>query len=86
MHTNHPGGTSFEDMKGSWRAVEAWNWERPEKMSGEGAASDTVDKAELKGHAKQLRFGTMKISCERPLVKPCFIRRPQHIVDASIIG
>jgi len=25
---DHPGGTSFEGLKGSWRAVEAWHCER----------------------------------------------------------
>jgi hypothetical protein len=30
-------------MKGSWRAPEAWHYERPEKTIGEGAASVAVD-------------------------------------------
>jgi hypothetical protein len=51
MCKNHPGGTGFEGMKGSWRTAEAWHCER----LGEGAASVSVDSPVLKGHAK--KFG-----------------------------
>jgi hypothetical protein len=45
---NHPGGTSFEGMKGSRRAAEAWHCERPGKVIGEGATSVVVDGPGLK--------------------------------------
>jgi hypothetical protein len=32
MGKNHPGGTGFEGMKGSWTAAEAWHCERPWKV------------------------------------------------------
>jgi hypothetical protein len=43
MCKHHPGGTNFEDMKGSCRASEAQHCERPWKAIGEGAASVAVD-------------------------------------------
>ena len=52
MCKSHLGGTGFEGMKGSWRAAEAWNCERPGKAIGEGAASAVVDGPELKGSGK----------------------------------
>jgi len=36
-----------------------------------------------KGHAKELRLGTMKRACERLLVKPCCIGRQLCFGDAS---
>ena len=48
MCKNHPGGTGFEGMKGSCRAVEARQCERPWKASGEGAASVAIDGPGLK--------------------------------------
>jgi hypothetical protein len=39
MCKSHPGDTSFEDMKVSRRAAEAWLCEKPEKAIGEGASS-----------------------------------------------
>jgi hypothetical protein len=64
----HPSGTGFEGITGSWRghAVEAWYCELPWKAIGEGAAS--VAGPGLKGHAKELKLGTMKGTYER--VKP----------------
>jgi hypothetical protein len=38
MFKSYPGGTGFEGMKGSQRAAEAWQCERPWKVIGEGAA------------------------------------------------
>jgi hypothetical protein len=43
MCKNHPAGTGFEGMKGSWRTAEAWHCEKSEKTVGEGAASGAVD-------------------------------------------
>jgi hypothetical protein len=60
MCKNHPGGTGFEGMKGSWEEAEAGHCERPWKAIGEGAASAAVDSPGLKGSCKKLRFGTMK--------------------------
>jgi hypothetical protein len=54
MFKNHPGGTGFEGMKGSWRTAEAWQCERPWKAIGEGAASVTVDRPGLKGSCKEV--------------------------------
>jgi hypothetical protein len=39
-----------------------------------------------RGHAKELRLGTMKRAYERLLVKPGCSERPQQIGDASTIG
>ena len=52
MCTNHPGGTGFEGMKGSWRAAQVWPCERPGKAIGEGIASVAVDGPGLKGSYK----------------------------------
>ena len=49
MYKNHPNGTGFEGMKGSWRAAEAWHYERLGKSIGEGTASVAVDGPGLKG-------------------------------------
>jgi hypothetical protein len=43
MWKSHPGGTGFEGMKGSCRAAEAQNCERPWKAIGGGAASVAID-------------------------------------------
>ena len=48
----YPGGTGFEGMKGSWRAAEAWHYERLGKSIGEGTASVAVGSLELKGSCK----------------------------------
>jgi len=53
---------------------------------GEGTASVAVDGPELKGYAKDLRFGTMKRAYERLLAKPSCSGRPQYIEDASTMG
>jgi hypothetical protein len=33
---------------------------------------------DLRGHAKELRLGTMKRAYERLLLKPCYSGRQQH--------
>ena len=86
MRKNHPGGTGFEGMKGSWEEAEAGHCERPWKAIGEGAASAAVDSPGLKGSCKKLRFGTMKRAYERLLMKPSCSGRPQYIGDVSTIG
>jgi hypothetical protein len=48
----YPGGTGFEGMKGSRRAAEARQCERPWKAIGEGAASVATDGPGLKGSCK----------------------------------
>lgn len=40
---NFPGSTDFDGMKGSWRAGEAWRWERPGETTDGCAASVEVD-------------------------------------------
>ena len=52
MCKNHPGGTGFEGMKGSFLAAEAQHCERPWKAIGEGAASVAIDGPGLKGSCK----------------------------------
>ena len=52
MCKSHPGGTGFEDMKGSLRAAEAGHCERLQKAIGEGAASVAADGPGLKGSCK----------------------------------
>ena len=52
MCKNHPGGTGFEGMKGSWTAAEAWHCEGSWKAIGEGIASAVVDGPGLKGSCK----------------------------------
>jgi hypothetical protein len=66
MCKNHPTGTDFEGMKGSWKAAEAWHYERPVKAFDEGAASVAVDGPGL--HVKKLKFGIMKRVYESLLV------------------
>jgi hypothetical protein len=82
MCKSHPGGTGFEGMKGSRRAAEARHCERPWKAIGEGAASAAIDGPRLKGHAKELRLGTMKRGYERLLLKPSYSERQQCFRDA----
>jgi hypothetical protein len=40
---------------------------------------------DFRGHAKELRFGTMKRAYERLLVKPSYSGRQQCFGDASIM-
>jgi hypothetical protein len=49
MCKGHPGGTSFEGMKGSRRAAKSQHCERPWKAIGEGTASVAIDSPGLKG-------------------------------------
>jgi hypothetical protein len=50
MCKSHPGGTRFEDPKGSQRAAEAWHCESPGEVTGEGEkASVAVEDPGLKG-------------------------------------
>ena len=51
-HESHTGG-GFEDIKGSWRAAEAWHCERPGKAIGKGAASVAIDGPGHKGSCKE---------------------------------
>jgi hypothetical protein len=55
MCKSHPGGTGFEGMKGSCRAAESQQSERPWKAIGEGAASFAIDSTGLKGDASTMR-------------------------------
>jgi hypothetical protein len=41
-------------MKASWRAAEAWHWERPEKATDGYAASVSVDSLGQKGSCKKV--------------------------------
>jgi hypothetical protein len=52
MCNSHPGGTGFEGMKGSWRAAEAQDCERPWKAIGKGAFLVAIDSPGLKGSCK----------------------------------
>ena len=47
-------GTGFEGMKGSWRAAEAWQYKKPWKAIGEGAASVAINGTGLKGSCKRV--------------------------------
>ena len=49
MCKSHPGGTGFEGMKGSRRAAEALQCERPWKAIGKGVASVAIDSPGQKG-------------------------------------
>ena len=51
---SHPGGTGFKDMKGSWRAAEAWCCESPREAIGGAAAVVAVDGPGLKGSCKEV--------------------------------
>ena len=82
MSKSYPGGTGFEGMKGSHRAAEARHCERPWKAIGEGAASVAIGGLG-RGHAKDLRLGTIKRAYERLLVKPSYSGRQQSFGDAS---
>lgn len=46
------------ELKGSWRKVEAWHYERPGKATDEDLASVTVETLGLRGHEVKLRLGT----------------------------
>jgi hypothetical protein len=54
MYKNHPDGIGFEGVKGSWKAVEVWHWEKPGKAISEGVASISVDSQGLKGSCKEV--------------------------------
>jgi hypothetical protein len=55
MCKGHQGGTSFEGMKGSHGAAEAWHCERPWEPIGEGAASVVINGPGLKGSCSVLK-------------------------------
>ena len=82
MFKSHPGGTGFEGMKASWRAAEARHCERPWKAIGKSAQLQLIAQ-DWRGHAKELRLGTMKRAYERLLVKPNYSRSQQCFGDAS---
>ena len=84
MYKNHPDGTGFAGMKGSWRAAEACHYESPGKTNGESAASHAVDSPGLK--RSKLRLRTMKRTYERLLVKPSCSKRFQKIGGANTVG
>ena len=52
----HTGGTGFKGMKGSCRAAEAQNCERPWKAIGEDAASVAIEVPGLKGSCSVLEM------------------------------
>jgi hypothetical protein len=54
MYRNHPSGTGFGGIKGSWRAAEAWTCKRPAKAIGEGATSVAVDGPGQMGSCKEI--------------------------------
>jgi hypothetical protein len=85
MCKSHPGGTSFEGMKGSRRAAEAQHCDRPWKAIGKGAVQPQLQLMvqDRRGHEKDLMLGTMKRAYERLLVKPSYSGRQQCFVDAS---
>jgi hypothetical protein len=56
MCKDPPGGTGFEGMKGSRRAAETRDCERPWKAIGEGAASVAIDGPGLKGSCSVLEM------------------------------
>lgn len=53
MYKNHTDGSGFEGMKGSQRATEAWQCERPGKVICEGTASVAVE-IEAQHHEESL--------------------------------
>ena len=69
MCKSHPGSTGFEGRKGSWRAAEAWNYDRPGKAIGEGAASVAVDSPGLKGSCKGVEAWHHKESLKEAIVE-----------------
>lgn len=79
---NHPGGTGFKGIKGSWRAAEAWHCERPGKDTGEGSVSVAVGSSGLEWSCKEVEAWHL----ERLLVKSSCSRGLQHIGDASTMG
>lgn len=50
----HPGVTSFEGMKASWRETEAWLCERLGETIDEGATSVAVEGLGQKGSYKEV--------------------------------
>lgn len=51
---SYPGGNSFEGMKGSCKAAEAWHREVPEEVIDEGMASMAVANTGLKGSCREV--------------------------------
>ena len=41
-------------MKGSWKAAEAWHWEKPVEAIGKGAASVAAEGLGLKGSYREV--------------------------------
>lgn len=60
MCKGHSGGAGSEGVQGSWRAAEAWLWERPGEAIGGGSTLVLVEGPGLKGHAEKRRLGIMK--------------------------
>jgi hypothetical protein len=56
MCKGHPGGTGFEGMRGSHRAAEARQCERPWKAIDEDAVLDAIDSPGLKGSCRVLEM------------------------------
>jgi hypothetical protein len=78
MCKSYPGGTGFEGMKGSQRAVRRHG--RPlVKVQPQLQLMDQ----DWRDHAKELRLGTMKRAYERLLLKPSYSGRQQCFGDDS---
>lgn len=72
---------SFEGMNESWRAAEAWNWERPGEAIGEdGQSSRRSPRTDGPGLMEKLRLSTMKKVPELLVkVQPSCSRILQHL-------
>jgi hypothetical protein len=86
MCKGHPGSTGFEGMKGTLRTAEAWHCEGHRRSLVKLHAQLLLIAQGLRGHAKELRCGTMKRAYERLLVKPSCSGRPQCIGKACTKG
>ena len=80
MCKNHPGGTGFKGMKGSWRAAEAWHCERPLVKMQSQLQLTTQDQ---RGLAKELSLSTMKGAYEGLFGTPNCNEKLQHAKDAN---
>lgn len=55
MQRAERGCTGFQCMRGSWKAAEAWTWERLGEVISGGATCVALESPELKGSCSEIK-------------------------------
>lgn len=83
MCKSYPGSTGFEGMKGPTEELRRGTVRSHTRPLVKVQPQLQLIAQDLRGHAKEVRLGTMKKAYERLLLKPSYSGRQQHFGDAS---